>query len=104
VHDLERRLDELDRRGLRAARHITSLARGRVDGLAGKLDSLSPLGVLGRGYSLTQRAAGGELVRSAGQVAVGEQIVTRLERGRIVSRVETIEDKEEETTAGEPQT
>lgn len=54
---------------------------------AAQLEALSPLGVLARGYSLTQRADGA-IVRGAADVKVGETIRTRLAGGVIVSRVE----------------
>ena len=74
----------------RARQHVRQ-AQQKVAAIAARLESLSPLGVLGRGYSLTQRAADGRVVRDASELAVGEAIVTRLSAGRAVSRVESIE-------------
>jgi exodeoxyribonuclease VII large subunit len=54
-----------------------------------RLEALSPLGVLLRGYSLTQRLDG-TLIRRAGQVSTGELIRTRLATGELTSRVELI--------------
>jgi len=47
---------------------------------------LSPLAVLGRGYSLTWKADG-TLVRSTAQVQVGERLVTRFEDGKVISNI-----------------
>jgi len=55
------------------------------------LESLSPLAVLGRGYSVTQRISDGQVVRNAAAVRVDEQLRTRLAQGQIVSRVERVE-------------
>jgi exodeoxyribonuclease VII large subunit len=88
VREAERRLDELDERQGRAVRQAVLRARQRTEALAGQLETLSPLRVLGRGYSLTRRAEDNAVVRSAEQVQVGERLVTVVERGRIVSRVE----------------
>lgn len=84
-----RRIDELSVRLHAAARSVVRDRRGSLAAVAGKLDALSPLGVLGRGYSLTY---GGDerLITSADQLRVGQQIITRLARGRITSRVEEV--------------
>lgn len=56
---------------------------------AAKLESLSPLGTLARGYSLTTRD--GRVLRDASEIAVNDVIETKLEKGKIVSRVERCE-------------
>ncbi|MEX0711020.1 MAG: exodeoxyribonuclease VII large subunit [Pirellulales bacterium] len=91
IRDLERRLDELSSRSARAVRRRWQEARRRAAAGAARLESLSPLAVLGRGYSLTHRLADGSLVRDGSQLTAGERIVTRFDRGRAVSRVEEIE-------------
>ncbi|MCR4413107.1 MAG: exodeoxyribonuclease VII large subunit [Thermoguttaceae bacterium] len=88
LHEWARRLDEIEARSNRAVRQRVKTARDRIESLAGRLDSLSPLAVLGRGYSLTQREADGHIVRDAADVVAGERIVTRLAGGRLTSRVE----------------
>jgi exodeoxyribonuclease VII large subunit len=55
--------------------------------VASKLDALSPLGVLGRGYSLTWSPQG-KLLRSAEEVAIGDAVRVDLARGRLHCRVE----------------
>jgi exodeoxyribonuclease VII large subunit len=92
VRERARRVDELEIRAARAVRNLQTRAADRLAALAGRLESLSPLAVLGRGYSLTQRAADGSLVRSTAEISVGEQILTRLESGRLISRIEQIEE------------
>lgn len=87
VYQLSCEVDDLQHRIHQAARGRVLRGHERVGALAGKLDSLSPLSVLGRGYSLTQNASG-ELVRNASDVSVGERITTRLPDGQIISRVE----------------
>jgi len=91
IHDLARRLDELEARADRAAGARVQTARQQTDSLSAQLESLSPLSVLARGYSLTQRAADGRPVRNAGELAVGDQLHTRFAHGRAVSRVEHVE-------------
>jgi exodeoxyribonuclease VII large subunit len=84
-HD-RRRLDELTGRLDRALARQLDRRRHRVVGVAGRLESLSPLAVLARGYSLTRTAAG-QIVRSADQVGVGDEIDVMLHEGRLAARV-----------------
>lgn len=51
------------------------------------LDTLSPLGVLQRGYSIT-RKPGGEIVRSAGVLTKNEEVSIQLAKGGFCARVE----------------
>lgn len=62
---------------------------------AGKLDALSPLAVLGRGYSLCWTAQG-KLLRRAADVSVGEPIRVDLHEGRLHCRVEHERDHDDE--------
>jgi exodeoxyribonuclease VII large subunit len=87
VRDLEQRLDDTAGRLLRAAKVRLVLASEKLAALAAQLETLSPLNVLARGYSLT-RTADGRLVRSAAEVQPGDELVTRVASGEIVSRVE----------------
>ncbi len=88
VHDLSRCLDELETRSTRAIRHRLQAARARIDAASGQLDSLSPLAVLGRGYSLTRRTSDDSVVRNAGDLTPGDEITTRFAQGEATSRVE----------------
>jgi exodeoxyribonuclease VII large subunit len=91
VHDLLQRLDELSLRTDRVVRRQVRDARGRADGLAAHLESLSPLGVLARGYSLTRRIEDGRIVCDAAELAIGERIITRFATGQAMSFVESVE-------------
>jgi exodeoxyribonuclease VII large subunit len=52
------------------------------------LDTLSPLGVLQRGYSITRRSPGGEIIRHAGMLTKNEEVDIQLARGGFSARVE----------------
>lgn len=66
-------------------------ARERLGLAAASLDALSPLAVLQRGYAIAQDASGKPL-RDAAAVNVGDQVAVRLAKGKINTRVETIEE------------
>jgi len=87
IHDLEQKLDDFAERLVRAAKHRLGQASDKLANIAARLESLSPLQVLARGYSLTH-TADGRLVRDADSLNPGDVIVTRLAAGSITSRVE----------------
>ena len=57
---------------------------------AGRLDALSPLGVLKRGYGIVHDE-GGRVVRSISEVDIGDQIYTKLLDGTVKSVIKEIE-------------
>ena len=60
--------------------------RQRFGSLASKLDALSPLKVLGRGYAIPRREDG-SVVRSTGDVAPGDRVKLRVADGEINCQV-----------------
>ena len=59
---------------------------------AARLDNLSPLAVLARGYSVTQKEDY-KIVTSIEQVRWGEELITTVGDGKIVSVVQSVEEK-----------
>jgi exodeoxyribonuclease VII large subunit len=88
IRDHERRLDDWSERLGRGMRQRLVRSRDQLGAWSARLESLSPLNVLGRGYSLTRRETDLAVVRTPEQVSPGDRLVTRLQRGRIMSRVE----------------
>jgi exodeoxyribonuclease VII large subunit len=85
----DRQLQERRETVARHARRIGDLlrarvgeARGRLGRLAGKLDSLSPLAVLSRGYALVWDG-GGRLVRDPAGVQPGDPLRIRVAGGEV---------------------
>ena len=93
IHDRSRRLDELSLHAQRSLRRILQDRESRLARLAGKIESLSPLAVLARGYTITLDEATHSVVRDAHKLKVGQTIVTRFSQGEAVSKVEKIERK-----------
>ena len=60
----------------------------------GRLESLSPLAVLSRGYSVT-RLPSGALVRSAAQARTGDLLEILLHQGALGARVTEVRERDE---------
>ncbi|MGQ0614580.1 MAG: exodeoxyribonuclease VII large subunit [Planctomycetaceae bacterium] len=86
IRSAEQRLDEGAGRLVRALRALLARQKAALDGRAGRLEALSPLKVLARGFSVTMRE--GRVVTRAAQVKAGDALRTLLHQGEIVSRAE----------------
>ncbi|MEW4530932.1 exodeoxyribonuclease VII large subunit [Maioricimonas sp. JC845] len=94
IHQLAEQLDDLESQLVRGMRNVHRDASSQLEMLSANLDALSPLKVLSRGYSITTDAKSGHVVRRADEVSEGDEIVTRLESGRVTSRVESVATEE----------
>ena len=88
VRDEERRLDDWNERLARAAQQRLAKARERLEAQAARLEALSPLNVLARGYSLTRRERDQAVVRGPADVRAGERILIDVQHGRLAARVD----------------
>lgn len=92
---LSQRLDDSAVRLDAAMRIVIAQAKARLTALGAKLDALSPLKVLCRGYSITRKMADGHIVTDAAQLRSGDGIVTILHVGEaesVVTAVRTTND------------
>lgn len=109
LHDLRVRLEAVDQRRrlarlrarlvaadgqlvarVQAARHR---ADGRMRTLAGRLENLSPLAVLSRGYAVCWAADGRTIVRDATTIAPGETVHVGVERGALECTVTSVREE-----------
>jgi exodeoxyribonuclease VII large subunit len=103
-HGLRRRLDRRDTRRVIAALRTRTVeadgrlresatrgrlrAAGRAGALAARLEALSPLAVLARGYAVCWNDARTSIIRTASAVAAGDRVRVTLSEGELRCRVE----------------
>lgn len=92
VADNKRLLSLLDHRSAAVAGSITEARHMGLDQTMARLDALSPLAVLTRGYSITQNSSG-EIVRNVHQTSAGERISVRLAEGGLEAKVTKVMDE-----------
>ena len=68
-----------------AVRHSMEARRGEIAALCARLDALSPLRVIARGYAVA--SSGGKVLTSPSQVEVGDTIALRLAGGELKCEV-----------------
>lgn len=84
------RLDELAHRMTLEVHHHLRHGRTRFGRVSAGLDHLNPLGILSRGYSVTRLHPSGRILKDARDAGTGDLISTKLHRGEVLSRIETI--------------
>ena len=75
------RVDDLLGHAEIALTQTLALHSERLSGLVGRLESVSPMGTLARGYAIVRLQAGGDVVRSIGQVETGDVVGIRVVDG-----------------------
>lgn len=83
----------IDEYGERIAFYVSNavkIKKEKIEGMMGRLDALSPLNVLKRGYSITRTVPDLKVVRNAKQLASGDKINVRLFKGELMCRVEEV--------------
>jgi exodeoxyribonuclease VII large subunit len=73
-----------------ASARAVELRRGQVGSAAGKLNALSPLATLSRGYSIARDPESGSTLSSVGDFGANQDFELMLRDGRILARVERI--------------
>ncbi len=76
-------------------RLMSSTGKNRFEGhknalslLLARLENLSPLKILARGYSVSRRLTDGALLKSSSEISLGERFETILSNGKLISIVE----------------
>ncbi|MEW6684504.1 MAG: exodeoxyribonuclease VII large subunit [Nitrospirota bacterium] len=68
-------------------------AKSRTSALAARLDALSPLAILARGYSVTRLLPSKDLVRSPSDVAPGDRLLITLAHGEVTAEAAEVRDE-----------
>lgn len=83
----KQRLSALGRRLQAALARRLEQQHGRLSTLSGRLDALSPLKVLDRGYALVTVEKAGTILRDPAQVRPGDTLRVQVSRGELFARV-----------------
>ncbi len=73
-------------------RYSVDIQRQKVEGIFGKLSSLSPLSILQRGYSITRRLPSLQILRDVAHIREGDKVEVRLHKGTLLCGVEKVHD------------
>jgi exodeoxyribonuclease VII large subunit len=63
-------------------------SKSRLANAVARLDTLSPLAVLKRGYAIAKKVPSMEILKTSGEVSVGDRLELRLYEGELRCRVE----------------
>ncbi|MBN1761773.1 MAG: exodeoxyribonuclease VII large subunit [Methanomicrobia archaeon] len=94
INQYRQTVDELKRTMVAELTHRVTLQRKSVQAFMGKLDALSPLAILDRGYSICSKWPEGTIVRSVADISVGDALKVLLKDGEAVSEVKQKEAKQ----------
>jgi exodeoxyribonuclease VII large subunit len=87
----QQRLDDFAQRLNLNITHALNTEREKLSGIAGKLESLSPLNVLKRGYTITTRQEDNKSLRDIKNLSKGDKIKSNLSKGSIISEILSFE-------------
>lgn len=87
----QQRIDDLRKDISVSMGHVIDLSGEKFNRIIGKLEALSPISILKRGYSITAKLPEGIIVKEALSLKLGDRIETRLGQGKLKSRIEEID-------------
>ncbi|MCK4249114.1 MAG: exodeoxyribonuclease VII large subunit [Candidatus Omnitrophica bacterium] len=86
----QQRVDDLIRQINTTFSYSLTLAGQGLKSLCAQLESLSPLSILSRGYSVSLKMPEARILRDISELKTGDKIETRLNKGKILSKVEEL--------------
>ena len=88
VRNLRLIISETGKRLGQTISHSIEIQRQKVEGIFGKLGSLSPLSILQRGYSITRKLPSLQILRDVVHVKEGDKVEVKLHKGALLCGVE----------------
>jgi len=97
VDQRRQRLDDLSAEMRRVLRDRLREDRSRIAVLSGRLDALSPLRVMGRGFAAVEKLPERRVLRAAAEAQPGDRVAIRFHDGTLTTWVESVESAREES-------
>ena len=88
VKEYAQRVDELEDGMVLRFRHYMELKEENFKLFSEKIQILSPIGILDRGYSITSRVSDKRIIKNNKDIKKGDLIETRVSKGGFTSRIE----------------
>jgi len=88
VKTLRLTISETGKRLGQTMSHSIEIQRQKMEGIFGKLESLSPLSILQRGYSITRKLPSLQILRDVVLVKEGDKVEVKLHKGILLCGVE----------------
>ena len=90
LEKLSMKTEQLEGKLFQTICNFISQSKQRLEFFANKLDTLSPLNVLTRGYSITLKTDTNETIQDSSQLSIHDSITTVLKIGRVKSTVDEL--------------
>ncbi len=90
IEQYEQMIDDLGKDMAIRVEHLVKMRAEGLNLLTQKLEALSPLSILNRGYSISSRLADGRIIKEIGDIKTGDRVETKLGKGKFISKVEEI--------------
>jgi exodeoxyribonuclease VII large subunit len=97
LQEKQQLLDELNVALRHNMRHYLNITREKASSLIDRLEVLSPLAVLSRGYSLSMLMPQGAIIKDAKDLNRGDKVKTILSKGAFIGSVEEVIKDERKT-------
>ena len=87
IYELQQRVDEMELRIKKTINHRIEMLDKELSGITGRLDALSPLAVMKRGYSICRRLPDMKIIKDISEVEKGGEVNIKLHKGELFCHV-----------------